>query len=173
MGTLPEKSALTSALDSSVSPDLLHARGNGQSAESSGSSQNFPQQQAAKSQRSALVKIIEGEIIPRLFMAHRNLAPRRLSGIAGFESEDFGDYAFLAGLFLRGNTTEIVDRLQGIMASGMRREQVYLEFLAPVPQALSLLWSEGRCSFDEMAKGLSCVDRVLHEMHEREHAEKD
>ena len=173
MGTLPETSTLTSGLDSSMSPELLHARGNAEGVETPVSLKNFSRQQATKVQRSALIRIIEGEIIPRLFMAHRDHAPRRLSGIAGFETEDFGNYESLAGLYLRGDTTEIVDRLQGIMASGMRREQVYLEFLAPVPQALSILWSEGRCSFDEMAKGLCCVDRVLHEMHEREHADKD
>ncbi len=106
-------------------------------------------------------------------MAHRDLAPRRLAGISGPGLEELGGYDFLADLFLRGDTTEIVDCLRGFMASGVRREQVYLEFLAPVPQALSLLWSEGRCSFDEMAKGLCCVDRVLHEMHEREHTAED
>jgi hypothetical protein len=173
MVNAPETSATAADLDSTMSQEVLHARGNVDCAEKLVSLKKFSEQRAARAQRSALIKIIEGEIIPKLFMAHRDLAPQRLAGIAAGIPKDFADYEFLAGMFLRGDTTEIVDRLQDILASGVRREQVYLEFIAPVPQALSLLWSEGRCSFDEMAKGLCCVDMVLHEMHEREHSQKD
>ena len=118
--------------------------------------------------RSDLIQIIEGEIIPRLFLAHRDRQPHRLAG-ATDDAGELGDRIFLTGLFLTGDTQDIVGRLQSLLANGMRRERVYLDILAPVPQSLSQVWAEGRCSFDEMAIGLCCVDDVLRELHEREH----
>jgi len=69
---------------------------------------------------------------------------------------------------LRGDSSDILCRLQMLMDRGMRREEIYLEFLACVPRTLSLFWEEGYCSFEEIAQGLKCLDHVLDRMHERE-----
>ena len=74
----------------------------------------------------------------------------------------------LIDLFMCGDRSAIVGHIDGLMARGVRREKIFLDFLAPVPRTLSLLWSEGRCSFDAMAAGLSCVDQVLQEISARE-----
>jgi hypothetical protein len=121
----------------------------------------------ARQARIDLIQIIEGEIIPRLFLAHRDREPHPLAG-AGSEAGEGMDSAFLARLFMDGNASEIVNRLQDLLGGGMRRDRLYLDLLAPVPGVLSRLWSEGQCSFDEIAIGLSCVDEVLQEMHARE-----
>jgi hypothetical protein len=121
----------------------------------------------ARQSRTDLIQIIEGEIIPRLFLAHRDREPHPLAG-AGSEAGEGIDTAFLARLFMDGNATEIVNRLQDLLGGGMPRDQLYLDLLAPIPGVLSRLWSQGQCSFDEIAIGLSCVDEVLQEMHARE-----
>lgn len=119
--------------------------------------------------RVDLIQIIEGEIIPRLFLAHRNREPHPL--IAGESNAGrLGDREFMARLFLSGNSSDIVNRMEMLLCSGMRREHVYLDLLAPVPGTLSRLWAEGRCSFDEIAIGLCCIEDVLRKLHEREEA---
>lgn len=117
------------------------------------------------SPRSMLVQVIEGEIIPRLFMAHAVDTPNL--------TEKFGELAdctFLAELFLHNDCPAIVARLQALLDRGVSCEHVYLELLAPVPRTLSLFWAEDRCSFNDMAQGLSRVNQVLQEMHAREYA---
>jgi hypothetical protein len=117
--------------------------------------------------RSILIRIIEGEIIPRLFLAHRDHARQQWDNPGG-ELAVLRDNRAFAGLFLRGDKGEILDRLQLLMDQGTRREEIYLEFLARVPKALSELWEDGHCSFDDMVQGLVCLDQVLHEMRERD-----
>ncbi len=115
--------------------------------------------------RSVLIQIIEGEIIPRLFLAHRDQVQRP---VVQRECGDLSNCAFLCGLFLNGDSADIVRRLEREMDRGTRREDIYLEFLACVPRTLSLSWEEGHCTFDEMARGLNCLDEVLQEMRQRE-----
>ncbi len=126
-----------------------------------------PRPAPARQSRMDLIQIIEGEIIPRLFLAHRDRTPHPLAGAVG----DVGDMTNLARMFMDGNAADIVDQLQKMLGDGMRRDRLYLDLLAPVPITLSRLWSEGECSFDEIAVGLCCVDEVLQQLHEREQSE--
>jgi len=114
--------------------------------------------------RSLLIQIIEGEIIPRLFLAHRNQHPLALSGEATTLIDAIGDRKHFARLFMTGQKTEIIVRLQNSIDQGVPRERLYVETIAPVARMLSLLWEEGSCSFDEMANGLACIDQVLSDM---------
>lgn len=129
---------------------------------------HHPKPAPARKSRVDLIQIIEGEIIPRLFLAHRNRVPHPLVGAAQAAGE-LGDSAFLAELFVGGDAPDIVSRLQKLLGEGMRRDRLYLDLLAPIPGTLSRLWAEGRCSFDEIARGLGCLDEVLRQLHEREH----
>lgn len=121
-----------------------------------------------ETRRSVLIEIIEGEIIPRLFMAHCELSHRALDRRSCDVAVEESDCESLANLFIGGDSSAIINYVETLMARGIRREQIYLDFLAPVPRTLSILWSEGRCSFDAMVSGLSCVDQVLQEIHDRE-----
>ncbi len=108
-----------------------------------------------------LISVIEGEIIPRLLLAHREHAPNR---IAAGANEFFGDGEAVARLFLTADSTDIVTRLHGLADTGVMQEQIYLQLLAPVARTLSILWEEGRISLDDVARGLSCIGQVLHDM---------
>jgi hypothetical protein len=92
---------------------------------------------AAMTARSELIQIIEGEIIPRLFLAHRDRAPR-LPVTASAPAEELADATFLAGLFMRGDAADIAGRLEAALDRGMPRQRLYLDLLAPVPKTLSL-----------------------------------
>ena len=122
--------------------------------------------------RLDLIQIIESEIIPRLFLAHRDREAHPLACTTDMAG-DLGDRLFLARLFVLGNVAEIVTRLQAVLGNGMPRDRIYIDLLAPVPGTLSRLWAEGQFSFDEIAVGLCCVDEVLKRLHELEHAGSD
>lgn len=117
--------------------------------------------------RVNLIQIIEGEIIPRLFLAHRDRSPHPISACEN-EAGELGDREFVARLFLSGNRLDILKRLQVLRETGMSRERIYLEVLAPVPGTLSRLWSEEICNFDQVAVGLCCIDDVLQLLHKNE-----
>lgn len=115
--------------------------------------------------RSVLIHLIEAEIIPRLFLTHRHRPQERAySGHPQILKDSLGGDEVFARLFLGGNTVEIVSRLQSLLDSGIPRERVYLDIVAPVARTLSVFWEEGRCSFEDMAKGLACIDEVVQKM---------
>ncbi|MBS0276833.1 MAG: hypothetical protein JSR81_04370 [Proteobacteria bacterium] len=111
--------------------------------------------------RSLLVTMIESEIIPRLLLAHTDRTMRTTAASIA----NFGDAHAVAELFLVMDSADIVRRLQTVVDSGVTREQIYLQLLAPVARTLSIFWEEGRCSLDDVARGLYCVGQVLREMH--------
>jgi hypothetical protein len=115
--------------------------------------------------RSILIQVIEGEIIPRLFLAHRHRTQQRAySNHTNVWKEAVGDDDIFTNLFVDGNTADIVKRLQSLLDQGISRERVYVHILAPVARKLGDLWEERRCSFEDMAKALACIDEVILEM---------
>ena len=116
----------------------------------------------ATAPRSILIKVIEGEIIPRLLLAHQT---RSLTAATPGEPDlpDVRSDAFV-GLFLNGDKTAIVERLRLSIDRGVDRKHLYLDVLAPIARTLGLLWEEGRCTFEELAVGLACIDPVLRDI---------
>ena len=115
--------------------------------------------------RSILIQVIEGEIIPRLFLAHRHRTQQRAySNHSNVWNEALGDDEMFTNLFVDGNTADIVNRLQSLLDHGISRERIYVHILAPVARKLGALWEERRCSFEDMAKGLACIDEVILQM---------
>ena len=112
-------------------------------------------------EQELLIRMIEGEIIPRLWMAHRSDVPVR--GPVEDDEWFLRDAERTALLFVHQDTAEIVNRLQRLLDRGMPRRQIYLEILAPIGPTLGILWEEKRCTLDEVARGLSCIDEVLQE----------
>lgn len=119
--------------------------------------------------RSTLIEIIEGEIIPRLFLAHREagVAPT-VAAPHGAASEPPVTSEYLAGLLLDGAQAEIVGRLQALLNSGTDREKIYRDLLASAPRTLNQFWEKGFCTLDGMTGGLECLDKVLSELHQSE-----
>lgn len=115
---------------------------------------------------SLLVQVIEGEIIPRLLLAHRG--PPGNSPDSGLIAKPSGNAAYLgdiesfARLVLTSEPGEIVDRVQFLVDGGIALERVYLELLAPVARLIGLYWEEDRCSFAEVTLGLSHLHQTVH-----------
>lgn len=147
---------------------LRHLHRTNESQETRAPHANFgtPPRSGTEPPRSLLIQIIEGEIIPRLFLAHcDHLAAPDLTQESDAE---FADDEFLAKLFVNGSDQDIVQRLESLMKDGVRREIVYLELLASVPRALVIYWEKGQCTFEGMSEGLLRLDQVMRDMHQRE-----
>jgi methanogenic corrinoid protein MtbC1 len=113
---------------------------------------------------SLLTKVIEGEIIPRLFLAHRELH----RGVAqdNDPAEILTSEAF-ARLVLDSESEEIVAHVQALLDRGITLERVFLDLLAPVARKLGEFWEEDACTFTDVTLGLSRLHRVLHEISHR------
>jgi methanogenic corrinoid protein MtbC1 len=113
---------------------------------------------------SLLTKVIEGEIIPRLFLAHRELH----RGVAqDNDPAEILTSEALARLVLDSESEEIVAHVQALLDRGITLERVFLDLLAPVARKLGELWEEDACTFTDVTLGLSRLHRVLHEVGHR------
>ena len=114
---------------------------------------------------SALLRTIEGEVIPRLILAHRcvpggNRCDDHSSPLRPGSAEVFE----LAGIILRGNTAEALAYLRGLQTLGMDTETLYLELLAPVARHLGLRWEDERSDFVEVTLGLRRLQDLAHQL---------
>jgi hypothetical protein len=122
----------------------------------------FPESQ------STLIRIIEGEIIPRLFLAHRHHAPRKTRARVRQNHALKPELDTLALHFIRGERAQIRHRLLAISTSGIQRDRICVDVLAPISRILAEYWEEGHCTFEEMARGLACVEQILQEIDKNE-----
>ncbi len=120
-----------------------------------------------------LTKVIEGEIIPRLLLAHS--APAAKAGRipddraeVGEPDADLGTPESFAWFVLASEPHEIVERIERLLRLGMRLEQIFLDLLAPVARRLGELWNEDRCTFADVTLGLARLHQVLHEVGRRD-----
>jgi methanogenic corrinoid protein MtbC1 len=113
-----------------------------------------------------LTKVIEGEIIPRLLMAHRNFQVPAASA----KALPVMDSAVFARLVLDCEADEIVEHVQTLLDQGIALERVFMDLLAPVARRLGEFWLEDQCTFTEVTLGLSRLHQVLHEIGRRNRA---
>jgi methanogenic corrinoid protein MtbC1 len=110
----------------------------------------------------ALARVIEGDIIPRLLLAHRDhaLAP----AVVAMASADVP--AAVADQFAAATLTEevgpLLARVEALMAGGVSVETVYLSLLAPAARRLGTWWDEDACDFVDVTMGLWRLQEIVH-----------
>lgn len=113
-----------------------------------------------------LAKVIEREILPRLFLAHLGAA----GGAKTVEPSDVGalaDSDAFAELILTRGFPDIMDRVQSLIDRGVSLQRIYLDVLSPVARRLGVLWEEDRCTFTDVTLGLARLQQVLREVGRR------
>lgn len=110
-----------------------------------------------------MARLIEGEIIPRLLMAHRGEAPmpaaaRPEAGIAAAEPES------LAQLTLDTEVYALLAHVEGVLARGVPIETVFIDLLAPAARVLGDYWEQDVCDFVDVTMGLWRLQQVVHEL---------
>ncbi|KPP93895.1 Methanogenic corrinoid protein MtbC1 [Erythrobacter sp. HL-111] len=111
----------------------------------------------------AITTIIEGEIIPRLMMAHSangETAPpeERASEI------DAGDVARFAVLPLELEADALLGEIDRFLAKGVSVDAIYLELLAPSARRLGEMWDRDECDFIDVTMGLWRLQEVMREV---------
>ncbi len=110
-------------------------------------------------QSGALGSLIEGEIIPRLLLAHATIARGSLSEGSGMllpeEVERFGS------LPLTLEADELLVCVEQYLARGVSVESILLDLLAPSARALGRLWDEDACDFLDVTMGLWRLQEVM------------
>jgi methanogenic corrinoid protein MtbC1 len=115
-----------------------------------------------------LLKVIEGEIIPRLLLAHTG-GPKKNDDVQPIHTSlaNASDVEAFARLVLNSEAGEIVENVQALLNHGAPLQQIYLDLLAPVARLLGIYWMEDRCTFTDVTLALSRLHHVVHELGRR------
>ena len=114
-----------------------------------------------------LVRIIEGEIIPRLMLSHKapdDAAPYLVSQT---RAPTRGEVEELVQLALAQDQTVLDSYLSALLDSGCGLDDILLDLLAPAARRLGELWEDDRCSFVDVTIGLGHLHNALHHLGRR------
>lgn len=111
-----------------------------------------------------LARLIEGEIIPRLLLAHRDDPgePLRRALPAGVVAP--GEADAFAPLTLRLEVFELLGHIDAVLARGVAIETVLTHLLAPAARRLGEFWEEDICDFVDVTMGLWRIQQLVHEL---------
>ncbi|MHA7873418.1 MAG: cobalamin B12-binding domain-containing protein, partial [Hyphococcus sp.] len=109
----------------------------------------------------ALSDTIEGEIIPRLMLAHEALECDADSDLdkASIVSEDDSD-RFLQAI-LNDSATAAHQQIDALVARGVSRDAICLELMATTARRLGDMWDNDLCDFTQVTIGLCRLHEIL------------
>ncbi|MCU0937828.1 MAG: cobalamin B12-binding domain-containing protein [Burkholderiaceae bacterium] len=109
-----------------------------------------------------LMKTIEGEIIPRLVLAHRGQVTRgHAAAVDGAVSE--AQVIDFAALLLDNDQEAPRLFLSDLRDGGVALEHIYLNLFSPAARRLGEMWSADLCDFTAVTLGLWRLQRLLYE----------
>jgi methanogenic corrinoid protein MtbC1 len=122
-----------------------------------------------------LLRAIEGEIIPRLLLAHRTGEASPLESPTTASTLGVDDHDRFLDLVLNDTAAATLHFVAELLGRGVPHGTVFLDLLATAARRLGELWEEDRCSFSDVTIGLCRLHEVLREhsvIHEaqRQHA---
>lgn len=106
--------------------------------------------------------IVQGEIIPRLLMAHaRAASPARTAHPGAITAEEAESFAPLA---CRLEADELLAEVERFLGRGVSVEAVFVELLATSARRLGDFWEEDSCDFVDVTMGLWRLQEVMREI---------
>jgi methanogenic corrinoid protein MtbC1 len=112
--------------------------------------------------RDQVNAIIEGEIIPRLLMAHSTgHASSKSRPGRSIGPEDASRFAMLP---LRLEAASLLEEVDVFIAEGATVETICLDLLAPVARLLGEMWDRDECDFIDVTMGLWRLQEVMREI---------
>lgn len=146
------------------------AEASGPEAEGTGPSTDAPARMPPRSGHgrrrnriAILARTLESDIIPRLLLAHRDMAPAAYIDAPPLSAPGPADIETLVGLATRADLQGAISYLEGLRGRGMQLERLYLDLLAPAARRLGVMWEEDLCDFTTVTIGLSCLHQVVRE----------
>ncbi|WP_232305370.1 B12-binding domain-containing protein [Erythrobacter dokdonensis] len=113
--------------------------------------------------------MIQGEIIPRLLMAHE--AAQSHSKNKRGRPIDPADASRFAMLPLRLEAASLLDEVDAFIADGASVETICLDLLAPAARMLGEMWDRDECDFIDVTMGLWRLQEVMREIAARSPAD--
>jgi len=110
-----------------------------------------------------MARLIEGEIIPRLLMAHRGDRTEVVPPAPFTAAEPLA----LAHMTLRLEVFSLVAHVEAYLNKGVAIESIYLDLLAPTARVLGDFWDNDVCDFVDVTMGLWRLQQVVHELGSR------
>ena len=114
------------------------------------------------SQRDRLLRTIEGEIIPRLVLAHRGRRPIIREATRPFVTDE-STLAHFVSLLSDVDHAGAQDFVAGLLADRYGLESIYLDLFAPAARRLGDMWSADECDFTVVTLALWRLQRMLHD----------
>jgi len=119
--------------------------------------------------RDSVNSIIEGEIIPRLLMAHNHEPSAGKARRSRPISLD--DASRFAMLPLRLEAASLLEEVDAFIAEGSSVETICLDLLAPAARMLGEMWDRDECDFIDVTMGLWRLQEVMREIAARSPAD--
>jgi MerR family transcriptional regulator, light-induced transcriptional regulator len=113
-----------------------------------------------------LAQVVEGEIIPRLMLAHQNFVPAssKANPSPNLPEDEIEHFAKLT---VSGEVDDLEDYIVGLTRKGVAEEAVYLELMAPAARKLGIYWEQDHFSFAEVTIGLGRLQTLLYRISSR------
>ena len=111
-----------------------------------------------------MARLIEGEIIPRLLLAHRAERDAVVPTAPAFAADAPHEFAHLT---LTMEVYGLLDRIDGHLARGVTIDAIYLDLLAPTARVLGDFWDQDVCDFVDVTMGMWRLQQVIHELGNR------
>ena len=110
----------------------------------------------------ALARVIEGDIIPQLLVAHRGatlgMAPAKPG--SGEIPADFTER--FAAATLVDEVGPLMAQVEALMLGGVNVETIYIDLLAPAARQLGSWWDQDACDFVDVTMGLWRLQEIVH-----------
>jgi hypothetical protein len=123
-----------------------------------------PEHRQSEASPLRMARLIEGEIIPRLLMAHRGDQVDLPKPPAAFTAVEPLE---LARMTLRLEVFSLLAHIDGYLNNGVAIESIYLDLLAPTARVLGDFWDNDVCDFVDVTMGLWRLQQVVHELGSR------
>jgi methanogenic corrinoid protein MtbC1 len=127
---------------------------------------DFTNSATAYDGRLTLLRTIEGEVIPRLVLAHLGRVSDEACDNSVAIRPGVSEVRHLTELVISGQMTEATSYLQGLFYLGMPPEAVYLDLLAPVARKLGVMWERDQVDFVAVTLGLRRLQQLAHQISE-------
>jgi methanogenic corrinoid protein MtbC1 len=118
----------------------------------------------------SLSRLIEGEIIPRLMVAHSGDSAQIAPVVSG-TIITIDEVEAFTPLVMQVEADMLMHHVEAILARGIPFESVLVDLLAPAARMLGVYWETDRCDFVDVTMGLWRLQEVVHEMSGRLRAE--
>ena len=126
---------------------------------------------AADSAIIDLIRVIEREIIPRLFLTHLPEGPDFRGGSTITLTHD--EIAAFAEFVLKNDAAQIRSRIDSLCDLGVSLQRIYLDLVAPAARYLREFGDQDDMDVDAVSRGLARLRQVLGEIGRRQAEDND